>query len=200
LSVVDERVNQVKKTLSLLVALLIGMTLVACGGGGSDAPVPVQVAKADTDLPAAPTTVAAVANTPFAFSAGVASFGTTATTTLAFTDTSDTPAFSIASGGNTATGTTTFGSCDFLIKASTFPASSPLAVGKTIVVNPCHISVDTQGQAANGQGQPRDTCIWLGTLQSSYTPITVSINPGGQITLNGKSVGTVTLAPITGGG
>ena len=186
-----------KKTLSILLTTLIAVTFVACGGGSD---TPAQVAAADAALPAAPATTAAVANTPFAFPAGVPSFGTTATTTVAFTNTSTTPAFSIASGGNTASGTTTFGSCHFLVTASTFPAGSPLAVGQTVTVNPCNLNVNTAGATANGVATTRSVALLLGAASSAGASVTVAVNPGGQLTLNGNSVGSVTLAPVTGGG
>jgi len=178
----------------------VAMTLSACGGGGSE-PAPVLVAPAAVNLAASPATTAAVAATPFAFPAGVAELGTTAPTTIVFTapaGTTTTPAFSIASEGNTATGTTTFGSCIFAITSSTFPAGSRLARGNTVVVNPCNINVQTAGLQATGVGATRSVALALGSAVSSGSSITVQVNPGGQLTLNGASVGTVTLTPVTG--
>src|SRR6185369_7810376 len=182
------------KTLKLVLALLASAFLAACGGSDE----PAQVAAADASLAASPTTTAAVANTPFAFPAGVSSFGTTATTTVAFTNTATTPAFSIASGANTATGTTTFGSCIFAVTSSTFPAGSPLAVGQTVTVQPCTINVSIKGQAANGVASTRSVALLLGAAASAGASVSVAVNPGGQLTLNGQSVGTVTLTPVTG--
>ena len=187
-----------QKTFRLLLAVAAVALVTACGGGGSPAPV-AQVAKTDTALPASPTVTAAVLNTAFAFPAGVSSFGTTATTTVAFTGTSTTPAFSISSGGKTATGTTTFGSCIFTITSSTFLPPSPLAVGNVVTVEPCYLDLETQGQAANSVSQTRDMSLWLGSTESTETPISVSLSPAGQITINGQSGGTITLAPVTGG-
>ncbi len=185
-----------KKILSAILTLLVASTLVACGGGGGTAQV--QAAAADTVLPASAATVALVPNTAFQFPSGVTSFGTTSTTTVAFTSASATPTFSISSDGNTATGDTTFGSCHFHITASTFLPPSPLAVGNTITVNPCNLNANTHGQLANGQGQSRSIALLLGSALSSGTPITISINEGGQVTINGQSAGTVTLTPVTG--
>jgi len=176
--------------LGSLTALLYG-----CGGGGG-APAPVEVVATPTTVAATPTTTAAVTAIPFTFAA-VPSFGTTATTTVTFKDTSTTPAFSIVSGTNTASGTTTFGSCDFHVTASTFPAGSPLAVGQTVVVNPCSISIDTQGQAS-GSAEQRSIALVLSNAASTGTTVTVGVNPGGQLTLNGNTIGTVTLTPVTG--
>lgn len=185
------------RNLKHLLVSFAAVALVGCGGGGGE-PAPVQVAPPVVTLPAAPTTVAAVEDVPFTFPAGVPDLGTTGTTTVAFTDTSTTPAFSIASGGNTATGTTQFGSCIFVVTASTFPAGSRLALGNTVVVNPCNINVNTAGQQATGVAATRSVALLLGSAASAGASITVAVNPGGQLTLNGVSVGTVTLVPVTG--
>ena len=187
------------KALQVLLAVAAAVVLSACGGGGggggNDAPA---VAAADTTVRVSPTVTGAVVNTPFAFPSGVTSFGTTSATTVAFNDTSATPAFTISSGGNTATGTTTFGSCIFTITSSTFVAPSPLAGGNTITVNPCNITINTKGQLANGVGQSRSVALVLGATASSGTSITVSVTPSGQVTLNGAIVGAVALADGTG--
>lgn len=185
------------KTAKLLFSVVTAVVVAGCGSGG-DEPAPVLVAPATVALAAAPTTVAAVEDIPFTFPSGVAELGTTGTTTVAFTDTSTTPAFSIASGGNTATGTTQFGSCIFVVTASTFPAGSRLALGNTVVVNPCNINVNTAGQQATGVSATRSVALLLGSAASAGASITVAVNPGGQLTLNGVSVGTVTLTPVTG--
>jgi predicted small lipoprotein YifL len=186
-----------KKLLASLFAIIVAASLTACGGGGGEPPA-TQVAAADTSLPANATTTDAVTNIPFSFPAGVTEFGTTGTTTVAFTDTSTTPAFSIVSGAHTATGTTTFGSCDFKVVASSFPTGSRLAQGQIIVVNPCNINVSTHGLAATGVAATRSVALKLGAAVSSGASVTVSVNPGGQLTLNGNSVGTITLVAVTG--
>jgi hypothetical protein len=183
------------KSLKLMLAVMASAFLAACGGSDDG---PALVASADASLAASPTTTAAVANTPFSFPSGVTSFGTTATTTVAFTNTATTPAFSIVSGANTATGTTTFGSCIFAITSSTFPAGSPLAAGQTITVNPCNINVASKGLPANSQAATRSVALLLGAAASAGVSVTVGVNPGGQLTLNGREVGTVTLTPVTG--
>lgn len=185
------------KTASLLFGVLAAVALAGCGGGGGE-PAPVLVAPAQVALAAAPTTVAAVEDVPFTFPAGVPELGTTGATTLAFTSTGTTPAFSITAEGGTATGTTTFGSCIFAVTASTFPAGHRLALGQTVVVNPCNINVNTAGAAANGVAATRSVALKLGDAVSSGSSVTVQVNPGGQLTLNGNSVGTVTLTPVTG--
>jgi predicted small lipoprotein YifL len=183
------------KLLASVLVTIVAASLTACGGGGE--PPATEVAAADTTLPANGTTTAAVTNIPFAFPAGVTEFGTTSTTTVAFTDTSTTPAFSIVSGGQTATGTTTFGSCHFLITSSTFASTSKLAQGNTITVNPCNLVVSTKGVAANGNAVDRSIALLLGVAVSAGQPVQLSVNAGGQLTINGKSVGSVTLQVVT---
>jgi len=184
-----------KKLLAL--ALVAGTAMLSACSSGDDETA--MVVASDTVLAVNPTTAAAVKDTPFTFSS-VPALGTTATTTVAFTSTATTPAFSIASGGSTATGTTTFGSCIFAITASTFPAGHALAAGQTVTVNPCNMSVNTTGAAANGVATTRSVALLLGAAASSGQSAVVAVNAGGQLTLNGNSVGTVTLTPISGAG
>lgn len=187
------------KTAALLLSVFTAVALTGCGGGGGGGePPPVLVAPPQVNVAAAPTTVAAVEDVPFTFTAGVPELGTTGTTTLAFTDTSTTPAFSIVAEGGTATGTTTFGSCIFAITASTFPAGHRLALGAVVTVNPCNINVNTAGLQATGVAASRSVALALGSAVSSGNSVTVQVNPGGQLVLNGNSVGTVTLTPVTG--
>lgn len=184
-----------KNTAKFLSALLITLTLAACGG--SDEAV-VMAVPTNTVLAASPTTTAAVKSTPFTFPQGVTDLGTTASTSVTFTDTATTPAFTIASGTYTASGTTKFGSCIFVVSASTFPAGSRLAAGNTITVNPCNINVNSAGLQATGVASTRSVALALGAAVSAGSSLTVQVNPGGQLTLNGISVGSVTLVPVTG--
>jgi hypothetical protein len=185
------------KTFASVFAILVAGSLTACGGGGGE-PAPTQVVASATTIPATATSTAVATGVPFSFPAGISDFGTTVTTTVAFTDTSTTPAFSIAAGGNTATGTTTFGSCHFKILASTFPSTSKLAVGNTITVDPCSIIADTSGMSPNATAEQRSLALKLGAAASAGTPVTMSVNAGGQLTINGKSAGSVTLQVVTG--
>ena len=186
-----------KKTVTLLMSFLLATALVGCGGD-DDEPAPVAVVATATTLSASPATMAAVEGVPFTFPAGVPDFGTTGTTTVAFTDTSTTPAFSISSGGNTATGTTAFGSCIFRITASTFPSTHRMAAGNTITVNPCNIKVETSGMRVDAPAEQRSVALLLGSAASSGVAVTVDVNPGGQLTINGKAAGTVTIVFVTG--
>ena len=182
------------KMKNVALAAISVAALVACGGGTD----PVLVAASDTDVSVAPAVAAALVNTPFAFPSGVAALGTTAATTVQFTSTATTPAFSISSGGNTATGTTTFGSCIFVVSNSTFPAGHPLANGQTVTVNPCTVSLKTSGGVANGQATSRSVAMLLGAAASANASVAVAVNAGGQIVLNGATVATITLTPISG--
>lgn len=179
----------------LILSLAIAASLTACGG--SDEPAPVQAAASNTTLATNATSAPAVASVPFSFPSGVSSFGTTSTTTVAFTNTSTTPAFSIATSTGTATGTTTFGSCIFAVSSITGTVGN-LRVGDTITVNPCNINVNTAGAVANGVATSRSVALVLGAASSAGATVTVGVNPGGQLTLNGNQVGTVTLVPISG--
>jgi hypothetical protein len=169
-------------------------TLASCGGGGGGAALGVAQ---DVALPANATTAAAVSNTPFSFSSGVAAFGTSGSTTLAFTSTSTTPAFKVETAGGSAQGTTTFGSCIFAVTAVTGTVGN-LKVGDVITVNPCNVNVNAAGAVANGVAASRSAALVLGNAVSQGATITVAVTAGGSLTLNGAAVGTVTLTPVSG--
>lgn len=96
------------------------------------------------------------------------------------------------------TANVTYGSCIFAVTQSTFPAGNKFAVGSTIVVNPCNINVNTAGLQATGVAASRSVALALGSAISAGSSITLSVSPGGQLTLNGVSVGGVTLVPVSG--
>jgi hypothetical protein len=186
-----------KKALALAVALFAAtVTLVSCGGGGGKPPA-TQVAATDTTLATDSTSAPAVVNVPFTFDSGVSAFGTTSPTTVTFTNTSTTPAFSIATATGTATGTTQFGSCIFAISAVTGSVGS-MKVGDTITVNPCNLNINTAGATANGVAVSRSIALLLGAAASAKATISLAVNAGGQLTLNGRPAGTVTLTFVTG--
>jgi hypothetical protein len=183
-----------KKHFLLIAALVSAFTLAACGGGSNDS---TEVAAADIEARATPATTAAVVNKEFEFNA-VPAFGTTATTTLAFTSTATTPAFSIESGGMEATGVTEFGSCIFRVQSSTFPADSPLATGKTVRVDPCEFEVAIEGAPADGSPSQRSITLTLGNRKSAAETVTVTVNPDGTVVINNRNFGTVVVEPVTG--
>lgn len=181
------------KTAALACAIA---TLVSCGGGGGGGQT--LGVSGDTTLGTNAAVAAAVTGTDFTFPSGVAELGTAGSTSVAFTSGGSTPSFSISSGGSTATGTTTFGSCIFAVTSSTFPGGHPLALGQTVTVNPCNLRIGTAGAVANGVAQSRSVALLLGAASSSGATVSVGVNAGGQLTLNGNSVGTVTLTPVSG--
>lgn len=199
------------KKLSLFAAIFAtALTLTACGGGGGDEPA--QVAASNTTLAITPAT-GATATAPFigqsfAFSAGVPDFGTTAATTVQLTQqppttlqpsTATTPGFTITAPDGTAAGALEFGSCIFRITQSTFPAGHRLAAGNVITVANCNIRVNTAGIPADSSQATSSAALILGAAVSANTAVTLSVTPGGQLTVNGRSTGTVTLTPVTGG-
>ena len=187
--------------------LTLAAVLAACGGGG-DAPPVVKVAAVDTTSAVTATTVAAlVTPTPTVASFADGFSGTDNTVadtpvvipgpaTVSFTSSST---FAITSGGATATGITTFGSCIFEVTASTFPLSSPLALGKFVKVNPCSMTASTAGANADGQPVVRDVVVVLGTTAPS-TPVklAVTVNADGTVVIGTTPIGTVTLTAATG--
>lgn len=191
------------KKLLLLAAVLSSVTLLAsCGGGGGDTP---QVAAANAELAVdadnGRPVFTALQNEAFTFPTGVADFGTAGTTTLTITPPASAgrnPTFAVASGGDTASGTMGFGSCIFRITVSTFNPPSPLVDGAIIEIQNCGVRLDTAGQNANDVALQKSAVLFLNNANSTGTTVTVSINPAGKITLNGRVVGTVTLKPVTG--
>lgn len=184
-----------KKLLGVIIAVAAGVVISACGGGGSDQPL---AAASNTTLAANPTTTAPVVNLPFSFPQGVPALGTTGSTTVSFTSTSTAPQFRIDTTTGSATGVTSFGSCIFAVTAVSGTVPSSLAVGQTITVNPCNLNVGTAGARANGVATTRSIALVLGAAASANSSVTVGVNPGGQLTLNGNLVGTVTLTPVSG--
>ncbi|WP_428572737.1 hypothetical protein [Ramlibacter sp.] len=180
----------------MMMMLAAAAFLPACSDGDDD-PLPT-VAAVDATIPVTSSTATAVTNVPFSFPSGVPDLGTTAATSIAFTSTASTPAFSISSGTSVATGATTFGSCIFVVANSSFPAGHRLASGSTVTVNPCNIRLGTQGAPSDSVARQRAAVFILGSAASSGTVVTVSVNPGGSITINGRDVGTVTLVQVSG--
>ena len=190
-----------KLTLASLV-ITSGLLLSACGGGddGPGAQVSTSVTTATINAATGAATVGSVAGKPFTFASGVAALGTTGATSLTFQSGSATPGFSISSSGGTATGATRFGSCIFTVAASTYPAGHALATGNTITINPCALSIDTVGAAADGTSAARNASLVLGTTPSSPTPVAVTISPDGNVAIGGTVVGQTPLKPTTGAG
>jgi hypothetical protein len=96
--------------------------------------------------------------------------------------------------------TANFGSCIFAITQSTVPAGHALAVGNTVTVNPCNLIAGTKGLPATGQGANRGLALVLGSVASNGTEVPMSVGAGGQLTINGREVGTITIVNVSGGG
>jgi hypothetical protein len=118
----------------------------------------------------------AVANKPFSFASGVPAFGTTAATTV--TVTSATGA-KIDSGGKTATTGLRFGSCIFTVTMSSFTAPSPLAMGQTVTVNPCDITLnDSANTASLTLGAANSGAASVGEISIACTGTTCTVKVG----------------------
>lgn len=200
------QVRRTRASRFLLTAVVVsaGLMSAACKDD-STSPKPM-VAAADAVLPANTTVVTAVSGTAFNFTGGAGAIATEVAgqnlrLTFGGTSTAPTAAMVITTSAGATTGTVTtnvtFGSCIFAVTASTFPTGSRLAVGQVITVNPCNINVNTAGQQANGVSASRSVALQLGSAVSSGASVTVQVNPGGQLVLNGQTVGTVTLTPVT---
>lgn len=190
-----------KKQFFLIAALVSAFALTSCGGGGGgDDPVPVAQADAVVTLDSAtgPAMARAVVGELFAFQSGVAEFGTTGATSVTLTNTATTPNFTISENGMNASGVLEWGSCRFRIVTSTFVAPHPLTPGNVIVINNCQLRVNTAGQFANGQPQPRGATLRLNNALSALIQVTVIVHSNGTVTVNGQSAGSVTVAPLTG--
>ena len=186
------------KAHKLFLAVFVSAALTACGGGGTSSPASVSIASSNSTTSVNGTTAAAVVNQPFTFAAGVPDFGTTTSTTVAFTSTGASPTFAISAGGATATGATTFGSCIFTVAASTFPPGSKLATGQSVRIDPCALTTATSGGVANGSPSDREVKFVLGTLSSLAKLFSVVINANGTVTINSVLFGSVTISVTTG--
>lgn len=189
-----------------LTAVLVSsaVAFLACGESPT---APLMVVASDVSLPANSTITHALSGSTFTFPAGAGVFSpslagqTLAVTFSNPTGSSTTATVSLSSPTGAALGSITanitFGSCIFAVAATTGTVGT-VRVGDVITINPCNVSVNTAGQRANGVAQSRAVALVLGAAASNGVIITVGINPGGQLTLNGSAVGTVTLVPVSG--
>jgi hypothetical protein len=208
-----------------IAGVLAGMVLILGCGGGAGEEDTTKVAASDTAA-STPTalaqTVKALDSQPFAFSNGSAvsesggcqpdcSSLATQPMTLTFTNTAaPTPTATVTAPTVTGTngqqasftGATTFGSCTFVVTASTFRAGTGPQVGNTITVNPCQVNIKTGGVQANGQATVVQILLHLGLVPSRANQAQVAIDPDtGMVTVNNVSTGlTVTLKALTGTG
>lgn len=191
----------------LVVAAAISVVALQCKSSTS----PSQVMVADLSVPMTAAIVPALDKQTFSLPSGGSFSSTLAAqaTTLTFSAAAGAaPSAVLAAPGVTGTdghpaqftADVTFGSCDFTIRTSTFPAGSPLAVGQVIVINPCTLAVKTAGGAASGQSSTRSVTLTLGGITSDGTSVPVTINSNGTVQIFGVVVGTGTLTNKTGGG
>ncbi len=200
-----------------IAGVLAGMVLILGCGGGAGEEDTTKVAASDTAT-STPTalaqTVKAVDGQSFAFSNGSrpdCSSLATQPITLTFTDTGaanptatvTAPTVTGTNGQQASfTGATTFGSCTFVVTASTFPAGMGPQRGNTITVNPCQVNIKTGGVQATGQATVVQILLQLGLVPSRANQANVAIDPDtGTVTVNNVSTGlTVTLHALTGTG
>lgn len=194
-----------KKQFLIVAALLSAFVLSACSssGGGGDAPA---IAGNDIVLAVTPTTGRSVARAiddeVFTFS-GVQALGTTATTTVSVNgDGTATPTFTITeAGAGNATGVLTFGAtpgtCVFTVTQSTFSASAPLAVGKSVEVDQCQVNVATAGTPANGTTQERNATLRLRNAVSLPLTVSVTVSSTGQVGVNSEPSGNAAIVSGT---
>jgi hypothetical protein len=184
-----------KRAVSAAVVVCVSAALSGCFWDSSDDGA--AVATANLTVPAAASSLAAVVNTAYTFPA-VTEFGTTSATTVTFSSATATPSFSISSAEGTASGATTFGSCIFTVTASTFPSTSPLALGKVVTVHPCELQVLTAGVVVGATSASLGTRFILGQTPSSSVFLAATLDANGQLTIGNVSLGTVPVAAATG--
>lgn len=181
----------------LACTVVVAAVLSACGGGDGGTAT-VETVPAGTAIAMNATTGAAVvqalAGKTFTFASAPAEFGITGETTLKLDAGAGGSTFSLGNGGNTASGNLNFGSCLFVITASTF-TSGPLALGKTVTVATCNIAPTTSIAAGTG-ATPTPMAFTLGNAVSTPIPVTVAVAPGGVVTLTTPS-GAAIVLPVT---
>jgi hypothetical protein len=182
-----------KLGLTLISLLTASLVLVSCGGGGD---APATIASSNLTTAVAASNVAAVTGESFTFSSGVTSFGTASATTVTLNSTST---FSVTATEGTATGNLSFGSCIFTVTGSNFPVGSPLALGATVTVHPCTLTIATAGVSSTENAVARAVSFVLAGNASVAKNLEVDISDSGVVTVEGVSVGTVTLQAATGG-
>jgi hypothetical protein len=204
------------KTAKCGLGLTLVAALVACGGGSDTVPVTLAVVASSPTIGTTNTTtaektstasvLAAVAATPVTFSSGFkgvdatgAPVAVTESTTVAFkANAADAtkPAFEVASASGKASGTTTLGSCTFTITTSTYPSSTPLALGKTFKIDPCTVKIDTAGKTANIPNSV-PVSVTFGTTTVTTTQ-QVTVSSSGTLTIGNATITGVTAAVTTG--
>jgi hypothetical protein len=193
-----------KKLVFSLALVTMIAPITACD---EDPTAPSNVASADITVGVTAPIAAAIVGTSFSFPAGAGALdasvaGQNLAVTFGGTAAATTANIVITSPTGAAVGTFTanmqFGSCIFVVASSSFPAGHRLAQGQTVTVNPCNIRLGTQGAPADSVARSRAAVFILGGAASTGSTVTVTVNPGGSVTVNGASAGTVTLVPVSG--
>lgn len=196
--------TRVSRLVTVAAVLAVSVASSACK---DDATAPQKMVATNTSLAMNSTITNALVGTTFTFAGGAGVLSPTLANqnlALAFAGTENAPTALITitsptgAAVGTATANLTFGSCIFAVTNSSFPAGHALANGQTVVVNPCNVNIGTAGAVANGVATTRSIALVLGAAASAGQSVTVSVNAGGQLTLNGRGVGTVTLVPVSG--
>ena len=184
------------QSMKWLGAASIAVALMACGGGYD----PVLVATANLMVAPSPANGAgaALVGRTFSFPEGVTAMGTTAATSMAVSGTAAAQSATVLSAGQMASGPLTYGSCILTVTTSTFPATSPLALGQVLTIHPCNLAVVTEGAVANGGSSLRYANLALGTSISANLLIPVTLNTDGSVVVGGVILGTVATTPATG--
>jgi len=208
------------KPARLVLSLTMVAALAACWGGGDSTPAPVKVAAANvvvgavnitptqkTQTAATLVAVSTGAPTPITFPTGFS--GTNATgaavvlpavpTKVTFTtNTADAtqPKFAIVSGTNHFEGHTVLGSCTLIFETSTYSAPSPFAVGQSMKIDPCTVTLPTAGKAADGTCTSGAVVVTFGTT-SVTIPEQVCVASDGTISVGGTSLSGVTATLIS---
>lgn len=184
-----------KKLALTLVTLFAASAFLAGCGGDDDGGTAELVSNQDLTAPVSAANVNAIAGDTFTFPNGVTSLGTVTSTDVRL----NTSTFTVSTGTSTASGTLGFGSCILTVTSSNFLPPSPLANGQTVTINPCNLQVDTSGIKASENAVARAVSFILGGNASLAKTYQVDINGSGVVTINGDTVGTVTLTVTTGG-
>lgn len=173
---------------------LIGATaaLVACGGGGSSAPAQTTNGNVTGNVSAA--NIAALQGSTFTFPNGLPDLGTTASTTVTFGGTATAPTATIASGGSSVVADVAFGSCTFTFRTIAFGRAGGFAFTYPI----CTFTFQTNLAPIAFNPQPILTTLKLGAFVSTASNINTVVLSGGQLTVNGNTVGGGVLTPVTG--
>lgn len=198
--------NSIKLTLSA-VALTAGALILAACGDKSTEPK-AKVVTEDAVVTVTATTIPAIFSAPPAeFTAGVADFGTTVPTTLSFkaNDTAAaTPVFNVKTATDSASGVTTFGSCIFTVTTSTFTGTHPMALGKTVTINPCAVKIQTAGTTAGATLSAPVVRITLGAASSTTVtlpnPVVISTTGEVKVTVGGQEIVLAEVPVVTGTG